>query len=349
MSNKIPSYRHHKPSGLAVVTAGGKDHYLGKYGSTESREAYGRLIARYASGSPVETAKTSTGGLTVCEIVLAFLRHGDQHYRKAGKLTDEVACIKSAVRPLVELYGDTDASDFGPLALKAVRQKMVDGGWTRGYVNKSCGRIRRVFRFAVSNELCEPSVLQRLEAVDPLLEGRTDAHDNPARHVVPQSAIDAVRDETNERTRDLIDLALATGARPGELCMLTGAMLNRSGDIWTAVLDKHKMAHRGKRRVLAFGAKSQLILRKYLKADPSVLLFTITRGTFSNNIKAACDRLEIPRFTGHWLRHNAASEVRRTDGLDGAQIVMGHSKADTTEIYAHLDDERLIGIARKRG
>ena len=178
MSNRIPSYRHHKPSGLAVVTAGGKDHYLGKYGSTESREAYGRLIARYASGSSVQTAKTAASSLTVNELVLAFMRFADQHYRKAGKLTDEVHCIKSALRPLCDLYGDTAASDFGPLALKAVRQKMVDGGWTRGYINKSVGRIRRVFRFGVANELCEPSVLQRLEAVAPLLEGRTEAHDN---------------------------------------------------------------------------------------------------------------------------------------------------------------------------
>ena len=122
MSNKIPSYRLHKPSGLAVVTAGGKDHYLGKYGSTESREAYGRLIGRYASGSPVETSKPAASSLTVAELVLAFMRHADQHYRKAGKLTDEVHCIKSALRPLVELYGTADASDFGPLALKAVRQ-----------------------------------------------------------------------------------------------------------------------------------------------------------------------------------------------------------------------------------
>ena len=31
-TKKVPSYRVHKASGQAVVTLGGKDHYLGKYG-----------------------------------------------------------------------------------------------------------------------------------------------------------------------------------------------------------------------------------------------------------------------------------------------------------------------------
>ncbi len=30
---RIPSYRHHKPSGQAVVALNGRDHYLGKYRS----------------------------------------------------------------------------------------------------------------------------------------------------------------------------------------------------------------------------------------------------------------------------------------------------------------------------
>ena len=32
-----PSYRLHKPSGQAVVTLNGRDYYLGKHGTAESR------------------------------------------------------------------------------------------------------------------------------------------------------------------------------------------------------------------------------------------------------------------------------------------------------------------------
>jgi hypothetical protein len=33
----IPRYRRHKPSGQAVVTLNGKDHYLGRYNSAARR------------------------------------------------------------------------------------------------------------------------------------------------------------------------------------------------------------------------------------------------------------------------------------------------------------------------
>ena len=42
---KLPSYRHHKARGLAVVRLNGQDHYLGPYGSEASRREYDRLIA----------------------------------------------------------------------------------------------------------------------------------------------------------------------------------------------------------------------------------------------------------------------------------------------------------------
>ncbi len=46
---RTPGYRLHRPSGRAVVTLNGKDHYIGVHGSAESKAAYKRLIAEYTS------------------------------------------------------------------------------------------------------------------------------------------------------------------------------------------------------------------------------------------------------------------------------------------------------------
>lgn len=63
----------------------------------------------------------------------------------------------------------TPVEQFGPLALKAVRDAMVAKGWTRGTVNAEIDRIRRVFRFAVENELLkDATVLNKLEASESL-------------------------------------------------------------------------------------------------------------------------------------------------------------------------------------
>lgn len=90
MSVRIPSYRLHKPSSLAVVTIDGRDFYLGTYGSVESRESYGRMIANHAAGiSATAKASRDDSGLSVNEVVLAFLRHAKKHYARDGEPTDE--------------------------------------------------------------------------------------------------------------------------------------------------------------------------------------------------------------------------------------------------------------------
>jgi len=127
---RIPSYLLHKPSGQARVRINGKDHYLGPYLSEESRVRYGQLIAQHVSGvvqaetkpvDPLTGSNDPDAGLTINELVLAFMRHPRQHYRKNGKETSEVHCLKAATRWLIELYGFTAVDSFGPLMLKAVR------------------------------------------------------------------------------------------------------------------------------------------------------------------------------------------------------------------------------------
>lgn len=348
---KLPGYLLHKASGQARARIGGKDHYLGPYGSDESRKRYAELIA-VPEGIEVDPFKSSPGsaGITIAELTLAYLRHAETYYVKNGEITDEVACVKSAVRHLVKLFGLTAANEYGALKLKATRQSMLDSGtMCRNYINQSVGRIRRMFRWAVENELVDAGILAKLDSVSPLTAGRTTAKDHAPRHVVPHADIDAVRAIVSQRTKDMMDLQLLTGARPGEICMLTGAMIDQSGDVWIARLQGHKTAHKGKQRALVFGPKSQLILRRYIQADPTRKLFDIQRSSYSLAIREACLKLGIERFTAHWLRHNAASSIRQNHSLDTAQVVLGHANASMTEVYAHLDLTQAIAFARDAG
>ena len=118
----LPSCLHHKATGLARVRINGKDHYLGPFGSDESRVRYGTLIAKLAGGAvdpfaerraPAVDAGEVDHGPTVSELCLAFWRHAEQHYVKNGKPTSEVHCYRSAIKVLRELYGRIPAKDFG--------------------------------------------------------------------------------------------------------------------------------------------------------------------------------------------------------------------------------------------
>ena len=278
--------------------------------SPESRQRYAELLTKLVTGATLDikvvdrrsrsNTPANDDSLSINELCVLFLKHAEQYYRKNGKLTSEYDLLTLAIEPLKELFGMTPVEQFGPLALKTVREAMVAKGWTRGTVNAEVGRIRHIFRYAVENELLkDSSVLQKLEAVSPLLVGRTEAPDNEPRQAVPQEQIDAVKKLVSERCRDLIELQLCTGARPGELMKLTSAMIDRSGEIWTAELREHKTTHRGKVRKLAFGAKSQLILRKYVSADPHARLFPFRADSYRHAISRACEQLNLPHWTPH--------------------------------------------------
>jgi integrase len=51
------------------------------------------------------------------------------------------------------------------------------------------------------------------------------------------------------------------------------------------------------------------------------------------------------RWAPNQLRHAAATEVRREFGLEAAQILLGHSAADITQIYAERDMTKGVEVA----
>ena len=57
----------------------------------------------------------------------------------------------------------------------------------------------------------------------------------------------------------------------------------------------------------------------------------------------------VHRWAPNQLRHSAATEIRRRFGLEAAQIMLGHSKADVTQVYAERDLAKGIEIARRVG
>ncbi|MBI1347227.1 tyrosine-type recombinase/integrase [bacterium] len=355
----IPAYLLHKPTGQARVRIHGKDHYLGPYGSEESRQRYGELVAKVCSGQmfdPLSRASSDVVGTVVddpgpsiAELWLAFLHHAERYYVKNGKQTDEVYCFKSAMAPVIELYGLLPISEFRPSHLKAARSIMVDKGWCRKYVNKSVCRVRHVFKWGIESDMVEPSVLDRLRAIAPLLPGKTEAKDHPEREAVPLADIEAVKKRLKQQNRDLIDLQLVTGARPGELIMLTTGMIDRGGSVWVAKLVDHKTLHHGKTRKLYFGPKAQLILSRYLKADPDQRLFATSRDSYGKAVTAACTRAGVKRFSPHWLRHNVTTEVRDSFGIEAAQAMAGHARPDMTANYSRKMDKLAAEVAAKIG
>ena len=55
------------------------------------------------------------------------------------------------------------------------------------------------------------------------------------------------------------------------------------------------------------------------------------------------------KFALNQLRHSRATEVRKDYGLEAAQVILGHVKADVTQIYAERNLNLAIQIAKETG
>ncbi len=268
----IPKYRTHRPTGQAVVTIGGIDHYLGPQGTKASLIEYDRLIAEWMANGR-QSRGTADAGLTMAELIGSYRQHVSAYYVKNGRPTSEQHDIACAMRFVRLLYANTPVVEFGPLALKAVRQKMAEDGYARTTINKSVHRIRRMFRWAVENELVRPSILQALEAVAGLLKGRTEAHETEPVASVPQAVVEATLPLLPTVVADMVRFQRLTGCRPQEVCSIRPCDVDLSGEVWKYVPAEHKMEHYGKRHTIFIRPPGAGCVASLSPAEQGRLLF----------------------------------------------------------------------------
>lgn len=273
---RVPSYRLHKPSGQAVATIGGRDLYLGKHDTPESRAEYDRLIAEWLATGRRSLAVDGAAGsdLTINEILLAYLEHADRYYVKNGRPTSEPGNIRLAIRPLRQLYGEAAAQELGPLQLKAVRQAMVAGGLCRNEINRRVRLILRAFKWAVAEGMVPPSVHHGLKAVEGLKKGRCGVRESPPVKAVPDAIVDAILPQVSRPVATMIQLQRLTGMRPGEVVIIRTMDICASGAIWEYRPESHKTEHHDKDRVIFIGPRAQAILKPWLRTDLAAYLFS---------------------------------------------------------------------------
>jgi integrase len=288
---RIPSYRLHRQSGQAVVTltdaATGqrKDHLLGRYNTSASKEEYKRVVLEWeVNGRRLPDAAAATC-LSVAELIVRYWQHVLGYYRHAdGTPTGEVQAMLYSLRPLNHLHGPTAAAEFGPSALKAVRELMVQGyehpkygpqpALCRALVNARVKRIRRMYKWAVENELVPPSTYQTLCAAAPLKRGRTEARESDPVKPVARSVVHETLPILRPMLADMVRVQLETGMRPGELVVMRACDIDMAGPVWLYRPRTHKTEHHGHERIIPVGPKAQEIVKRYLTTYLQAYLFS---------------------------------------------------------------------------
>lgn len=360
---RVPGYLLHKPSGRAIVKVRGRIIYLGAHGSDESREAYARIIADLLAGRTIAppTNRPETPAVecfTVSDLAERYKKHAKSYYRKNGQQTSEVHSVRRAMGFLVDNHGDLPAAEFSIGDLKAVREAIVESGVSRGTANAYTSRIVRAFKWAATDELVPAAIPASLAVLPGLKAGRTVAPECEPVKPVDKQTVNATLPHLPAVVGDMVRLQLLTGMRPGEVRRVRPQDIDRSGEVWEYRPESHKTEHHGRRRTVFIGPEGQRILATYLLRPADEYCFRpkrhiavprkqkrYRRDSYHRAIIRACDRAEVHRWSPNQLRHTAATAIRKQYGLEVAQVMLGHSKADVTQIYAERDASKGREIA----
>jgi integrase/recombinase XerD len=166
-----------------------------------------------------------------------------------------------------------------------------------------------------------------------------------------------IRDWMGIRDKAALELLYATGMRVSEIVDLPTSTVN---------LDVGFIKCRGKgdkERVVPIGSQAKVSISRYVeKVRPKLLkggndnhLFLsrlgkkVSRQSFWKMIKKYAKRAKIKKeITPHTLRHSFATHLlERGADLRVVQEMLGHSDIATTQIYTHVNKERLKSIHRQ--
>lgn len=334
---RTPKYRRHS-TGKAFVEHGGKRHYLpGLHGDSESRKAYRIFLKANGFGGRADIP----GSVDLSLLVELYLDWSDVYYKGNGTHLNNMASL-GHLGPWLDL----DAAKFGPKYFKAFREAMIAKQSSRTYINKVCGDVRRMFRWAVSEEIVPVEVYAALCAVAPLRQGRTTAREAEKRQPVAWSVVEATLPHVSAQVRAMIRLQWFTNTRPGSVVNAKPEQFD--GGLWRP---RHKNEWRGQELVIPLGPNALEVIKPWLSTSPASFMFRpysrpgrryFTRS-YAQAIRQAVRKHGIPEWSPHMLRHARATIIREQFGIEAAQAALAHSSLSTTEIYAR----RSLELARE--
>ena len=263
------------------------------------------------------------------------------------------------------------------------------GRLARTTVNARINRIRRVFRWGVRKKLVPSDLLVSIEAVPGLQKHRTSARESEPVSPVRLEHVLATLPYLPRPVAAMVRLQLLCGCRAGEVMVMRGTDLSRCGPLWVYEPGSTRTPGAGKSRKIYLGPQAQGIIKDFLRPDGEQFLFRpwdavtdhhagraatrktrrtpselkprpvrqprrkpgsrYNRRSYRQAIVRACRRAGVPEWSPLQLRHTCATEIRRQHGLEASQCVLGHERANVTQIYAERNEALAARIMAEMG
>ena len=217
-------------------------------------------------------------------------------------------------------YGSLHAGELSPKKLKAIQEAMIAHGslnqtttespnnnlistkchpqrmsLSRTCINKYVDRIKRLYAWAVQEELVSVEVYQALRCVQGLHRGKSAARETQPVQPVSLEDIDAILPHLPPTIAVMIQVQHLMGARPQDVVQMREQDIDQSGNLWvyrprSYKTEHHQTSSNDHNRVLFIGQRCQQLLAPYISAAQGGSLFSPKR---SEALRRSPDRLQI--------------------------------------------------------
>lgn len=292
-------------------------------------------------------------------LVQLYNHRNQEYYLSPSKETKNIGYVIFA---LADYYQDMLADDLTPLHLKHFREHIIENcNLSRSVINRRISMIKRMYRWAVSEVLVSVHTYTALTTVEGLRRGRTKAREGRKVKAVPVSHIMALLPHISRMAGQMMLLQLYTGMRSSEICQMRTVDIEITKGVWFYRPRRHKTEHHGHVKTVLIGPRAQAIIKPYLDNDRPMLYLFLTRynqpfdkDSYRHEFlhaftKADKNKVKIPYFTPHQIRHTAGTLIRKRFDLDAARVILGHRKMAMTDEYAELDLQKAKKVAKMIG
>ena len=229
-----------------------------------------------------------------------------------------------------------------------VRRYLALRGESGSVSNVTLDNIRRIissfFSWLEEEEVIYKSPVKRIKKIKSV---------KPVKPVYSDEVLETLRDNcVTSRDLAIIDLLASAGIRVGELVQLDKSDVD---------LESRECIVHGKgskERKVYFDARTKVHLQAYLKErddDNCALFVSLLRphnrlkiSGVETRLRKLGRQLDLPRVYPHKFRRTLATKaIDKGMPIEQVQVLLGHSKIDTTLCYAMVDQENVKQSHRK--
>lgn len=257
---------------------------------------------------------------------------------------------------LVEYVGTSDISveSIDKQTIRHFLGKEFEEGYSAKTVGRRLASVKSFYKYLIKTEVVENN---------PSNYVKTPKTTKPLPNYIDEKMIEALMEAppantvAGMRDRAILELFYSTGIRLSELINITFKKIDFNGNLLKVI------GKGNKERLIPFGDQAMKAMERYIAksgrslktADKNAPLFVNSKGerisqrTVQRSVNMYLRLVTEGEHLGpHTLRHSFATHLLdRGADLRAVKDLLGHSSLSSTQIYTHVQPERMKKIYKK--